>query len=99
MSTHFDVNHLVTEWHLWVSDQLDIEVPSLCGIPSRDWDVINPDTGHEIYGSAPSAMCKHCLEIDDALNRASEERDAKADHVLVWDEGKIRAAADVREAL
>ncbi len=29
MSTHFDVNHLVTDWHLWVSDQFDIDVPSL----------------------------------------------------------------------
>ncbi|WP_189637555.1 hypothetical protein [Rhodococcus rhodochrous] len=85
MSTHFDVNHLVTEWNLWVSDQFDIEVPSLCGIPSRDWGqgVVTPNAGYETHGSAPSAMCKHCLEINDALNRASEERDAEVDRSLV----------------
>lgn len=101
MSTHFDVNHLVTDWHLWVSDQFDIDVPSLCGIPSREWGegVVTPKAGYETYGSAPSAMCKHCLEVNDALNRASEEREADEDRVLVRDESGIRDAAEIREAL
>ncbi|AOD21312.1 hypothetical protein IM25_06480 [Rhodococcus sp. p52] len=94
-----NLTHLVSEWHIWVANQLDVEVPAFCGVTDRNWDVTTPDAGHETNGSAPAEMCEHCLEITDALRRARAEREADTDHVLVWDEGKIRAAADVREAL
>lgn len=82
MSTQ-PLTHLVSAWHIWVANKLDVEVPARCGVTSRNWDAATPDTGHETKGSAPAVMCGHCLEISDALHRARAEREADADHVLV----------------
>lgn len=99
MSTRSELTHIVSEWHVWIANKLDIEVPAFCGVTSRHWDSTTPDVGHEINGSAPAEMCRACIEISDALDRARDEREAQSPRQLVRDEDKIRAAADVREDL
>lgn len=93
MSSRSNLTHLVTAWHVWVANELDVPVPAFCGVTQRHWDVNSPATGHEIYGSAPSKMCPDCLSISEIALRAISERQAEADRVLV------NASSNVREAL